>query len=303
MTRPNAIDGIGPVPVGPLAYGCWRLGADDHPGAEQKIRTAVDLGLTLIDTADVYGLDTPAGFGSAEAAVGAVLAASPGLRDQMVLATKGGVVPPTPYNSSEDYLITACEASLKRLKTDHIDLYQIHRPDLLAHPEDVCGALQKLHQDGKVSAFGVSNYHLTQLDALMAFIDVPIVSTQPEFSAWELGPVRSGHLDRAMQYGLACLAWSPLAGGALASGAPNEGDDILAFHRVIAVLDRLAEEHEATRSQVALSFLMRHPARVIPIIGTQTIERIEEAANATRVALGRREWYDIFEARTGEKMP
>ncbi|MGV6820496.1 MAG: aldo/keto reductase [Parvularcula sp.] len=303
MTRPKAIDGIGPVPVGPIAYGCWRLGSEDPAGADQKIRTALDLGLTLIDTADVYGLDTPAGFGSAEATLGNVLSATPALRQQMVLATKGGVVPPTPYNSSEDYLITACEASLKRLKTDHIDLYQIHRPDLLAHPEDVCGALQKLQQDGKVSAFGVSNYSLPQIDALMAFSEVPIVSIQPEFSAWELGSVISGKLDRAMQYGLSCLAWSPLAGGALASGIPKDGDDILAFHRVIAVLDRIAEEHEATRSQVALSFLMRHPSRVIPIIGTQTIERMEEAANATKVALGRREWYDIFEARTGEKMP
>lgn len=289
--------------VGAVAYGCWRFAGTSIEDAREKIACALDHGMTLIDTADIYGFGEPAGFGGAEALLGEVLASTPGLRNRMVLATKGGITPPVPYDSSEDYLVAACEASLKRLKTDAVDLYQIHRPDLLAPVAETAAALDGLVRRGLVRAVGVSNFTVSQTRALQAHLDVPVVTTQPEFSAWQQDPVTDGTLDWASETGAACLAWSPLAGGSLATGRCPEGTDETRFHAVIAALDRLAEAHDATRSAIALAFTLRHPANVIPIIGTQNKSRIADAAAASMVRLSRRDWYGIVEARRGLAMP
>ena len=127
--------------VGPLAYGCWRFSGTAPDEAQEKVEAALDAGMTLVDTADIYGFGSngtnrslPDGFGDAEALLGVVLARAPHLRERMVLATKGGIRPPVPYDQSHEYLTAACEASLRRLGVDHVDLYQVHRPDVLTHP-------------------------------------------------------------------------------------------------------------------------------------------------------------------------
>ena len=150
---------LGCFEVGPLAYGLWRFTTSDVAKATELIETALDAGMNLIDTADVYGLDYGGtGFGSVEELLGRVLAANKGLRDRMVLATKGGIVPPVPYDSGASALRAAVEASLRRLGVDHIDLYQIHRPDLFAHPSDVAQTLDALVDEGKIGSIGVSNH-------------------------------------------------------------------------------------------------------------------------------------------------
>ena len=135
---------LGSLPsVGPLAFGHWRFVGHEVSKATELVESALDLGMNLIDTADVYGLDWGGTeFGQAEGLLGQVLAGSPGLRDRMVLATKGGIVPPLPYDSSHDHLTSALEASLRRLGVDHIDLYQVHRPDMFTHPDDLAATLQ-----------------------------------------------------------------------------------------------------------------------------------------------------------------
>lgn len=297
MMAPMDTQRLGPsdLTVGPISYGCWRLTASDANDARSKIETALDHGMTLIDTADIYGLGDPAGFGGAEVALGAVLAEEPGLRDRMVLATKGGIDPGVPYDSSPEYLRSACEASLRRLGVDVIDLYQIHRPDLLAHPADVAAVLLELRESGKVRELGVSNYSPAQQAALQAHLgDVRLVTTQPELSLLHLDPVDDGVLDAAMAENLTPLAWSPLGGGLLATGDAPEG--------LIGVLDELAEREGVTRSAIALAWVMAHPSGAIPIIGTQRLDRIADAATATRVKLSRTDWYSLV-AAAGRDLP
>lgn len=286
--------------VGSLAYGCWRLAGTGTDTAAAKINTALGAGMTLIDTADIYGSRWPGGFGEAEALLGEVLATDKSLRRRMILATKGGIVPGLPYKSTAAYLVAACEASLRRLQSDMIDLYQIHRPDLLTGWQEVAGALTQLKEGGKIRHVGVSNFTPAQVSALQAHLDFPIVSQQPEFSALETSPLFDGTLDQCMERRISVLAWSPLAGGTLlAEAGALEGT----ARETVKVLDRLAAEYSVNRASVALAFLMAHPAGVIPIIGTQTPARILEATEACDVPLTRRDWYDILEARIGNRMP
>jgi len=201
--------------VAPLGWGMWRFAGADSAAAQQRIEAALDIGCTLFDTADIYGYSTPEGFGGAELLLGRVLRAAPALRQRMVLATKGGIFPPLPYDSSANYLAQACEKSLQRLGIDCIDLYQIHRPDLLTHPHEVAETLERLRLAGKIRAAGVSNYSAAQLDALCACMPFPLASIQPEFSPLVIELLSDGVLDAAMRHGIAVLAWSPLAQGRL----------------------------------------------------------------------------------------
>jgi predicted oxidoreductase len=288
---------IGPFNVGPLAFGCWRYTTDDLGQAQALLESALDLGMNLVDNADVYGLDWGGtGFGRNEELLGRVLAAAPDLRDRMVLATKGGIAPPTPYNSSPDYLTEACEASLGRLGVDVIDLYQIHRPDFYAHPEQVAATLTALRDQGKIREVGVSNHLPSQTDALQSFLDFPIVTDQPEFSLAELGPLRDGVLDRCCQHRRIPLAWSPLAGGGLATGEGQPPE-------LTSALGGLADREGVTPAAVAVAFVLAHPSRPVAILGTQKTERLTELAAATAVNLDRDDVYQLIQAAEGQPLP
>ena len=214
---PRSLGALGDV--GPLALGQWRYTTTDLTAAQRLLEAALDAGLDLVDTADVYGLDWGgSGFGACEELLGRVLAGAPGLRDRMVLATKGGIVPPVPYDSSPTALRAACEASLRRLQTDVIDLYQVHRPDMLSHPADVAATLAALREEGKIREVGVSNHTPDQVAALAAHLPFPLTTNQPEYSAVHLAPLRDGTFDACMRDGVTPLVWSPLAGGRLATG-------------------------------------------------------------------------------------
>lgn len=287
---------------GAIAYGCWRFAGTDVATGTAKIETALESGFTLIDTADIYGTTWPDGFGEAEALLGDVLAANKGLRDKMVLATKGGIVPGQPYSSTKSYLVKACEDSLTRLKTDVIDLYQIHRPDLLTPFEEVADAFNTLLSAGKIRSAGVSNFTTAQTSALQQYMDRPLVSHQPEFSCAETAPMTDGVLDQCQEHKMVAFAWSPLAGGQLVSGKA-EGAHADKISRIVPVLDRIASENSVDRSAVAIAWLLAHPAKVVPIIGTQTLDRIRSSADAFKVKMTRRDWYDIMEASRGAPMP
>ena len=139
--------------VGPLSWGCWRLVTDDISEARRRMETALSLGMNMIDTADVYGLDWGgSAFGLSESIIGRVLAQAPGLRDEIVLATKGGIDPGVPYDSSPAYLESAIDASLKRLGVERIDLWYVHRPDMLTHPADVADTLARSGGSGEAGS-------------------------------------------------------------------------------------------------------------------------------------------------------
>jgi aryl-alcohol dehydrogenase-like predicted oxidoreductase len=284
--------------VAPLGWGMWRFAGTDVATARERIEAALEAGCTLFDTADIYGLGAAGGFGAAEALLGRVLRDAPSIRGRIVLATKAGIEPGAPYNSSASYLVGACEASLKRLGIDHVDLLQVHRPDLLAHPEEVARAFDTLHRQGKIRAAGVSNYTASQTRALLGYLALPLASLQPEFSALALEPLSDGILDLALERGIAVLAWSPLAQGRLARAG---GDERSA--RVIAVLDSIATRDGVARSTVAYAWVMAHPARPVPLVGAQSPAHIREAAAACQVELSRTDWYRVLEASRGERMP
>ena len=285
--------------VSPLAWGMWRFQGDDVAHAQSLVEAAFAAGITLFDTADIYGLGGADGFGGAERLLGKVLAEAPHLRQRMVLATKGGIEPGTPYNSSPAYLIEACEASLKRLNTDHVELYQIHRPDVLAHPEQVAETFYRLRKAGKILEAGVSNFTAGQTRALQAWLDFPLAATQPEFSALHIEPLSDGVLDLAQETRLSVLAWSPLAGGRLMAPPADQPR----VQRVAEALDAVATQHGATRDAVAIAWVLAHPSGAIPIIGSQSSARIPAAAKALEIPLSRAEWYAILTASRGERLP
>ncbi len=279
--------------VGAISYGCWRLADGDLETATTNVCTALDQGFSLIDTADIYGFDGSSGFGAAELLLGRMLARTPGLRDRMVLATKGGIRPGVPYDWSADYLRSACEDSLRRLGVDVIDLYQLHRPDVLTHPAEVADALTDLRDRGLVRQVGLSNVTPSQFQMVQSHLDVPLVTTQPELSIWHSDPVRDGTLDQCLAGGVTPLAWSPLGGGRIADA---DGE-------VASTLDRLAANHGVDRTAIALAFVLAHPSGPVPIVGTQRPERIVAAGAALGVRLDRAEWYDLYQAGTGKALP
>jgi predicted oxidoreductase len=291
--------GTSGIDVSPLAWGMWRLTENGRTAAEaaRLVHAALDAGISFLDTADIYGFDGAGGFGDAEALLGEVLAAEPGLRDRMVLATKGGILPPLPYDQSADYLRKAIDDSLTRLKVDSVDLWQIHRPDILAHPQEVARVLDDALASGKVRSLGVSNFTMAQTSALNHFLGTKLVSTQPEISPLRIDCFENGELDQAMMLGLTPLAWSPLGGGRLA--APETARD----KAVAAALDAVAGAQGVSRTVAAYSWLMAHPAGIVPIIGSQNAERIAEGAEALTVRWTRTDWYAVLVAARGVPLP
>jgi predicted oxidoreductase len=281
-----------------FAYGFWRYREDEIDDAVKILSLVRENGIDHLDTADVYG--GPSGFGGSERLLGAVRARAPELFKGASLATKIGIEPGSPYNSSRAYLTAACEGSLSRLQVERIDLLYIHRPDLLTHPAELAQTLDSLVSSGKIAAVGVSNFTTAQVDALSRYMKAPIRVHQLEFSAAHVDPLFDGTLDQAMAHGTAVAAWSPLAGGRL--GGP-EAATAPAVSRVRETLQRISEHAGVPPAAVALAFLYRHPAPVTPILGTKNPARLRDCLKANDCTLSRAEWYAIVEASRGEKMP
>jgi predicted oxidoreductase len=284
------------IEISSIAWGMWRFAGQDVAAATALVHAALDVGITLFDTADIYGFGEQ-GFGAAEELLGEVFAANPGLRGRMVLATKGGITPPVPYDQSRAYLMEALDASLRRLKVDHVDLWQVHRPDILTHPEELARTLEDMVKSGKVRSVGVSNFTNAHTGALRSFLDIPIATTQPEFSPLQISPIENGELDKAMKHDMAVLAWSPLGGGRIAEPKTEREQ------AVAAALSGVAAAHGVSRTAAAYSWIMAHPARPIPIVGSQNPARIAEAADAFKIQWTRADWYAVLVAARGVPLP
>lgn len=287
---------FGPITAPRLAVGTMRM-AGMEPGAIRAVLHAtVEAGLTLIDTAPIYGTGAH-GFGDVESRLGAALAEAPGLRDRLHLVTKAGIEPGVPYDSSRAALTASCEASLRRLRTDRIDLFLVHRPDNLTAHAEVAGALDVLLQSGKVRAVGVSNYRPDQVRALARHLESPLAANQIECSPLVVDALFDGTLDQCEELGVTPMAWSPLGGGAIlgASGGRAAG--------VAAALDAIAEAAGTTRDVAAYAWLLAHPSGMVPVLGTVRPARVAAAAGAFRLRIGRRDWYAVLEAARGGPMP
>lgn len=291
--------------VFPLAYGLWRFAGTSVRDARAKVEAALEAGITLFDHADIYGVDGGGSFGDAEALFGKVLSEAPHLRDQMVLASKGGIVLGKPYDSSPSWIRQACEDSLRRLGVGTLDLYQIHRPDFLGHPARIAEVLTSLRDEGKIRHVGVSNHTPSQFRALQAHLPFPIATHQPQFSCWHHAPLRDGVLDQCLELGVTPLAWSPIAGGRMGMTIEQAAQSAEG-HRLadlLALLDDVASDQGVSRTAVALAWLLAHPAGVVPILGTQRVDRIRASTQAFAVTLDRSTWNNILIAAQGEPLP
>jgi len=283
--------------VGPIGLGIWRMTVGSTAEHVTLLETAADLGATLLDTADVYGLDWGgSGFGACEETLGRAFRAAPGLRDRFVVAAKVGIVPGVPYDSSAGHLESACEASLARMGIDHADVLLVHRPDPFTHPHEVAAAFATLRRRGLAREFGVSNYLPSQVSALQRAVERPLVAVQPRFSCAHTAPLDDGTLDQCMSDRMVPLAWSALDGGRIAIG-----DGIRPA--LLEVLDDLASREQVTRSAVAVAFVLAHPSAPVALVGTQRPDRVTDVARASHVSLDRADVYRIIEASTGTRLP
>lgn len=289
-----------------LSYGCMRIvgtwtPADITPERAEMARKALlaayEAGYTLFDHADIYCR------GECEAHHGMLLKDSPELRRQTTIATKCGIRPqgtPNPeapgrYDFSKEWILSSCEGSLKRLGVECIDIYQLHRPDVLMNPVEVAEAFSQLHIQGKVKWFGVSNFLPSHVAVLQQALPFPLVVNQVEVSLKRLACFVDGTLDQCIAENIMPLSWSPLGGGSLGTGAePSE---------LITAVDKVASNHGVSRSVVALSWLLKHPSKIVPIVGSVKPENIKDAVKADSLELTREEWYDLYIAARGERMP
>lgn len=299
LPTPPATRTLGPggKEISSLAWGMWRFEGDNIESAQGLVQAALDAGITFFDTADIYGFNGTDGFGDAEILLGKVFKSSPRLRDAMVLATKGGIMPPVPYDQSRDYVMAALDASLSRLGVDQVDLWQVHRPDILTHPHELARTLEDMVKSGKAGAIGVSNFTPSHIAALQKFLSVPLASVQPEFSALHLEPIENGLFDLSMEMGTAVLAWSPLGQGRIAQPSSKRELD------VAQALDSIAKAQGVSRTAAAYSWIMAHPAGIIPIVGSQRAGRIAEAVDAFKVRWTRTQWYAVLVASRQEPLP
>ncbi len=299
-----------------LAYGCWRIAGTWNPSevtpekediGRRAIIAALEAGYTHFDHADIYCR------GHCETLFGQVIKANPSVREEILIATKCGIRfagepwsdSPHRYDFSAEHIIASCEGSLKRLHVETIDLFQLHRPDFLMNPEEVADAFNQLMRSGKVREFGVSNFRPSQIAALQKACPMPLLAHQFELSLAKLDALTDGILDQCLTSKLSPLVWSPLGGGVLGSPEISSGQG--PRHPVSAHLQEtisaIADARGVSRAVIALAWLLKHPSRIVPIIGSTDPKRIAELTRAPEIDLTRDEWYRLLLAARGEKLP
>jgi predicted oxidoreductase len=308
--------GVSSLKCSRLAYGCWRVAgsweparitAESRAAGHRAIIAAYEAGYTLFDNADIYSA------GEAERILGEVLKEVSGMRGRVLIATKCGIRPagtpqaraPQRYDFSADHILESCEQSLRRLRTDTIDLYLLHRPDYLANPEEIARAFSQLRSSGKVRYFGVSNFRPSLVTAVQAACPMPLLAHQVEISLAKLDAFTDGTLDQCLIEKITPMAWSPLAAGLIGSGA----HDLLPSQKgyrtegFLPAIDAIAKERGVSRTCVALAWLLKHPSGIQPVVGSVNPDRIRQAAKADELDLTREEWYSLLLAARGEPLP
>ncbi len=290
----------GGISLSRLVFGAWRLldGAPrlDADGVARMIATAIELGMTSFDHADIYG-----GY-QVEEAFGAGLSRWKGSRDKIELISKCDIMLTSPnrpgnrlkhYDTSSAHIVASVERSLRNLGTDYLDLLLLHRPDPLMDADETASALERVVASGKVRAVGVSNFLPSQFDLLASRLPFRLATNQVQMSVLDTAALDDGSLDHAQRHRYAPMIWSPLGGGALFSGGERE-------QRVRAALAAVAAEtHSADIATVAIAWLLRHPARLVPVLGSMKPERLATMAKALDLELERQQWFAILEASTG----
>ncbi len=286
-----------------IVYGMWRLGddADTAPAHVQaKIEACLAQGITTMDQADIYG-----GY-MAEEIMGAALKAAPSLRDRIEIVTKCDILVPAGrhgstvrvkhYDTSRAHIHASVAHSLRLLGTDRIDLLLVHRPDPLMDHHETGAALDELVRAGKVRALGVSNFRLHDWTLLQSAMQTPLLTNQIELSLAAHQGFTNGDVAYLQERGRPIMAWSPLGGGSLVGSTPANMDLRVAMKRV-------ADANGVDTGAVAVAWLLAHPARILPVMGTNNLSRIKALSDAMKVEMDRQTWYELYTAALGHEVP
>ena len=281
-----------------IVYGMWRLADDSDTSpahVQAKIEACLAQGVTSMDNADIYG-----GY-MAEEVLGAALKGTD-LRDRIEIVTKCGIVAPAGrhsgarvkhYDTSRAHITESVEASLRLMGIERVDLLLVHRSDPFMDHGETGAALDQLVASGKTAAIGVSNFRPWDMDLLQSAMKTPLATNQIELSLVRHEPFTDGDIAYLQQRGIPPMAWSPLAGGALFDKANSS------LHGAVAAV---AERLGSDVATVAIAWLLAHPANIIPIMGTNNLERIASIGRAAGLKVDRETWFEIYEAALGREV-
>ena len=282
-----------------VAYGLWRVGDDEDTSPSRiraKIEACLEQGITTIDQADIYG-----GY-TAEGLLGACLKECPGLRDQLEIVTKCGILAPAGrhatarvkhYDTTAAHISGSVDMSLSEMATDRIDLLLIHRPDPFMDPEETGRALDNAVSSGKVRAVGVSNFRPWDWTLLQSAMSTPLLTNQIEISLAETTSLRNGDMAFLQERRIRPMAWSPLGGGSLFA----DGGDLR------TAISKVALQHGVDEAAVAVAWLLAHPAGILPVMGSNRIDRIRMFGEALKVGMDRETWFELYVSALGADIP
>ena len=283
-----------------IVYGMWRLTDDQDTSAghiQNKIEACLEQGIDTFDQADIYG-----GY-TAEGLLGSVIKQSPQLRSAMKIITKCNIVAPMGihsdkrfkyYDTTAGYINGCVERSLKIMNLEHIDLLLLHRPDPLMDADETGAALDALVSSGKVNAVGVSNFRPWDFSLLQSRMQNPLVTNQIEISLAHHLALSNGDLAFLQQHSVTPMAWSPLAGGAMLQDSMSP---------LFLLMQQIGEMHSVSPEAVAVAWLLRHPANIVPIMGSNRLDRIQRLGEALSVDLSTEEWFGLLEQASGQPVP
>ena len=288
-----------PSLLSPIVAGLWRMAEWnlDMSARVRWIEQALELGIDSFDHADIYG------GGAVETLFGEALKAAPALRERIRIVTKCGIRPPDPatgvktkhYDTSGDYVRGQVDASLRKLGVERLHMVLIHRPDALMDADVLAGTFAALTAAGKVAHWGVSNHTPAQFALLND--RHPLVTNQVELSPLHMNALDDGTLDQAQELCLKPMIWSPLGGGRLFRGKDEQAV------RVRETMQPIAERLDVSLATLAYAWVLRHPSRPHPITGTSRAAGLREAVAALKVELAAEDWYAIWTANTGHRVP
>lgn len=277
-----------------MSWGSWGKQLSEHEMAT-LMHHCIANGIHTFDHADIYGgYTTEADFGKAFANSGIK-------RDSIQLISKCGIQylcenrnnKVKHYDYSKEYIIKSAETSLGHLKTDYLDLFLLHRPSPLMHPETIAEAISQLKSQGKIKAFGVSNFTTSQTELIANSVDVSV--NQIEFSLTQHSAMHNGSLDQMLLKNIAPMAWSPL--GTIFKTANEQ------TRRILELMETLMPKYDATADQLLLAWILRHPAGIIPVVGTTDKQRLANTVRATAIQLELEDWFLLLTASQGHKVP
>lgn len=299
--------GNGAVSASEISLGCMRISELSKNDAANLINTALEEGIDFFDHADIYG------GGKSEEVFAQAVDMSPSIREKFIIQTKCGIRQGY-FDFSKEHILEAVDGSLKRLKTDYIDVLLLHRPDALVEPEEVAEAFSILQSNGKVRNFGVSNQNPMQIELLKKYLNQKIIINQLQLSITNTGMIDAGInvnmkvegsidrdgsiLDYCRLNDITIQPWSPFQYGFFEGVFLNNDK----FPELNKKIDELAQEKGVANTAIAIAWLLRHPAKMQPIVGTTNVSRLKDICKASTIELTRQEWYEIYLA-AGNKLP